>query len=300
MANPQEGETSRLDLVELNISQLGILTFEKTRDLREKIEVIENLTVLQAPDDAFVRLAMLRLRTQEALEKLPQKQATISNIIRTYEITDQIDTVFLEEMLMLSERHISTPVDQRDETFYEQEKEVVSNVLKSLQTRKAKEVQERSLEKGYEVEISGDRVCKLFVSPDKDTVRMELPVVIDPNLNKVRIGSKAVVEILGAKLTHEDYQKIAETMLSFEGTVGKIMRAYANAIDIYTDLYANGQNTSSARFSRMMRAQEIRRAFGGEDPRIAPFCDIPLNAITMYVRANYPEVDQTVPQPFES
>lgn len=300
MAIPQEGETSRLDLVELNITRLSILVFEKTRDLREKIEVIESLSVLQAPNDALVRFAIFRLRTQEVLEKLPEKQATISNIIRIYEITDQIDTVFLEEMLMLTERHFKTPVDQRDETFYEQEKEVVSNVLKSLQARKAKEAQERSLEKGYEVRISGDRVCKFFVSPDKNNLRMELPIVADPNLNQVRIGPEAVVEILGAKLTREDYQKIAETLLSFEGTVGKIMRAYTNAVDIYTDLHANGQDTSSARFSRMMRAQEVKIAFGGDDPRIVPFCDIPLNAITMYVRANYPEVDQTVPQPFES
>ena len=295
MTFPHEGEQPK-NLVEQNVFLAGEIIGEKGRDLREKVEAIESLGVLYSPQEALIELSMLRMRTQESLEKLPQKQEEIESIIRRHRVETEIDEVFVRNLLTLTERQ-----EERDDSFYQQESEVLSSFVSTLEDRKAKEQDEKSKEQEFDVEISQDRVFKFFLSENADKVRMELPLAIDPNKQNVKIGPEAVEQILGAKLTLEDYQKIAETLLSLRGRAGMICRAYAQAVDIFAELYTAHQDTSYAKTARMIRAQDIRNLFAQDDVRQLPFADIPLNALYIQIANEHKLIDSTkVPQPFEN
>jgi len=292
----REGSQNR---VEANIHLLGELVAEKNRDSKEKIKMIEDLKILSAPDDALIKLAMLRMDTQQLVDTLPAKQEIIADIIRRYAIETEIDENFLRQMLIIADRHLKTPEEERDEEFLRQEQEVVTNVINSLNDRRARERLTRENEQKHEVEISGGPVFNFFVSQDGESVRMDLPIITDPNKTRVAIGPEAVVEILGAKLTFEDYDRIAETLLSFKGGVGRVIRAYAFAVETWADLSSQGFDASETRDSRRLRSYAIRKTFNGEDPKIGPFVDIPLNSIFTYVTKRYPLIAlKNPPQPF--
>ncbi len=300
MTTGQEGQKPE-NPIEQNVFTLSELMGEKSRDLREKIGSIESLGILYSPQDSLVQLSMLRMRTQEALEKLPRKQEEIVGIIRRYKIETEIDEVFVRDLLTITERHAATPQGQRDEIFFQQESDVILNVLANLQARKAKEQDEKSKEQEFDVEISEGRVFKFFLSENTKKVRMELPLLVDPNKQQIKIGPEAVVEILGAKLSLEDYKRIAETMLSFRGNVGMICRAYAQAVDTWADLYSANLDASNAGWTRSMRAQDIRNIFSGQDIKLVPYADIPLNALSTYVMKVHNLIDtEKIPQPFEN
>lgn len=287
--------------VSKNIFQLEGLIAEKKIDLMAKIDALDSISVLHDPEDIQEQLERAKNTAKQLIDKLPEKQKAIESLIRKYTIDIPLDSVFVDELLFLTERHLQTPENQRDQLFYQQEQEVVQNALNSLRYRKAIEKHERGKEEEFDIEISGGRTFKFFVSENADRIRMELPLVKDPNREQVEIGPTAVVDILGQKLSLDDYKKIAETTLSFKGKAGQICRAYAQAIEIWAELYTEGKEAENALFVRKMRAHDVRKAFGGEDPRIGPFTDIPLNAIFTHVRSRYPSINQsTVPQPFES
>jgi hypothetical protein len=282
-----------------NLERLEDLLAERKRELDEKLYVMGNLLVpLSDPDNRYENL---RLTTEKALHRLPQKGAVVGELITKYGITTHIDDVFLSEMLLLSDRFLETSSDKRDEMFEKHEKEIVIRSVESLKLRRLSERMDREGEMEHAVEVSSNRTFRFFLSEDTGRVRMDIPVVIDPYDYKVAIGMDAVDQILGDKLTMDDYTKIAETLLALPGKAGKVARAYAQSIDTWAQLYSVQLPSEEAREIRKLRSYDVRKVFGDEDPRVSPFCDIPLNSIYMHVVKNYPEIKlEHIPQPFES
>lgn len=285
--------------IERNVASLAGIISEKKRDLGEKLEMINTVVVLG--DDPEDRVGRARTTTQLALESLPQKQTIIEGLITDYGIGTPIDEVFVDDMLSVAQRNLLTLQDKRDDIFQEHEKEMVNKALNNLKLRRLSNRIEKEGEEEHDVEISGGRVFKFFLSEDTGSVRMEFPVITDPNKEPVKIGPEAVDKILGRKLTLDDYKQIAETLISLRGEAGKICKAYAQATDIWAGIYSAGLPPETAQARRKLRSYELRTAFGNSDPKIAPFCDIPLNAIFTTVVSKYPSIEQShVPQPFES
>lgn len=253
-------------------------------------------------DDPENRHASMLAATRESLRKLPQKRPILEDLIARYGIHTPIDTPFIEDLLLLSEQHLLTTAEERDEVFQQHEAEMVKKAHDALNLRRLSQRMEAEDEQEHSVEISNARTFKFFLSEDGKQVRMDIPKVKDPDKEPARLGPNAVVEILGAQLTAGDYDEIAQTLLSLPGEAGQIMRAYFQSVDTWAQLLDAGLPSEKARQSRMMRSIAVRKAVGGiDDPKVSPFCDIPLNAIFLKARTKYPIFNlERLPQPFES
>lgn len=282
-----------------NLERLQDLLVENKRELTETLHVMDSLLVPLADPDG--RIARIRLGRERALQTLMQRGAIVGELIQKYAITTRVDGAFLSGMLLLSEGHLVTPPETRDSLFFQHESEVVDKAVVDLKVRRLGERTDREEEEEHAVAISEGRTFKFFLSEDLGKVRMDMPVVVDPYDYKIEIGPEAVDQILGAKLTLDDYKRIAETLISLPGEAGKAIRAYAQAVDIWAQCYSSGLPTDEALEIRKLRSYNLRTVFGGADPKVSPFCDIPLNAIYMYEVDNYPQITlDHLPQPFEN
>lgn len=294
----KEPEPNMVEIGE-NLERLEDLLTERQRELGEKLSILGTTLIPIADPDG--RIANWQRTIQKAQQRLPQKGEVVAELIQSHSITTSIDDVFLSEMLLLADRFLDTTPEKRDQMFKEHELEIVRRSVNSLNLRRLSEHMDLEGETEHSVEISSDRVFKFYLSEDGEKVRMDIPVVLDPDKYKVEIGSIAVYEILGDQLTREDYKKIAETLLALEGNVGRTMRAYYQAAETWAELYSADLPSSDALEARRMASYKLRKVVGGDEPRVAPFCDIPLNAIFLQATENYPQIlNGRVPQPFES
>ena len=295
---PKEPQPNPIEIGE-NLERLEDLLAERKRELEEKLSILGTSLIPLA--DPGGRIENWKRTTQKAKQRLPQKGAVIADLIQAHSITTPIDDVFLSEMLLLADRFLDTPPEKRDKMFNEHKKEILTRSVENLKLRRLNEHMDADGEGEHSVEISGGRIFKFYLSEDGAQVRMDIPVIIDPDKYKVAIGPEAVYEILGDEVKREDYKKIAETLLALEGSAGRIMRAYFQAAQTWAELCSAELPASDALEARRMAAYRLRKVVGGDEPKVAPFCDIPLNAIYLQATENYPQILKgRVPQPFES
>lgn len=314
--------------VEDNLHELGGLMQKRGRDIQGWLEALRNTQMppsLTADDRSQIErefgialpesmpgavperkrvtdaLASLREKHEDRRQKLETHRAALQRIIRQHRITDAIDQEFIEDVIFYVNlwEEPSAPAERSDDDA-QHERQFLEEALSRLRQRAAKRNYERSGETVTELRTSGDRSMNIRVSEKGDQVRMEFSPFVDFNREKVQLGPNAVEKILGGRFTAQDYEIIANALLTIEGPAGIVCRRYAEACHAWAIAYTQkSPDERETRFQRREATWKLIDAFGGKDPSVAPLADIPLNAIFYTVKQRFPELASTeVPQPF--
>lgn len=314
--------------IENNLHELGGLMKERERDIRLWLETLRNTDVLPpltpdergqiekdlgfvlpetAPQDRGERqrvmdtLRSFRERHEERLKKLETHHTAVDRIVRQYHITDTIDQEFVEDVIFyvnLWGGPSATAEQSHEEAGHE--RQFVEEAVTRLRQRIARRKYERAGEEVKEVRTSGNRLMRIRVSEKGNEARMDFSPFTDFNRQQVQLGPEAVVQILGGRFTAEDYEAIANALLTTEGPVGDACRRYAEACHTWAKVYIQkSPEEPAARSHRREASWKLMSVFGSKDPSISPLTDVPLNAIFYTVKQRFPQLaSKEVPQPF--
>lgn len=289
--------------IENNIRDIETLFREREVDTRGQLEML-GTTLVPLEEIAVQRMASHRSTLEQRLMNLPEQKEYLIRIIRDRKITEPIDREFIEAMVFSYNLHAATPTGGIEHTDSSTEDHFVAQAVERLRDRRAHRESEALMEHVIDTPVSANRTMRITLNEDGKRGRIRFSPMVDFTKQEIQLGPDAVDKILGGKLTAEDYEAIANTLLNTEGKFGEAARNYAEACFRWAEKVDDNQPADRELQDRRVAAQEFRRVLGvfdRGDIMNGPLSDIAFHSIYYTICKRFPSVSpKEIPQPFES
>lgn len=218
-----------------NLFTLDAFVFEKNNSIAGQIDVIGK--VLTAHNE------LAELRFEETRQKLTaqlipdETTSAVKDILVEYRITTPIDDRFIADLSTIHSSGIEAAnMASIDADLLRNVKDTaIQTALQDLELRRQIQSYERQLETVEVVPLTVGKQLTIRVPGGAESIELSVNMDVDPRTEPVKLGPDAVVAVLGARLTDEDYDAIAERAIQLPGEVGNICREQFEAAAVFAE-----------------------------------------------------------------